>query len=275
MVPVAIIPVRTLPDPGVNVSSGDGEMGVVPEITVSTALLLRMLPTRLPRSPAGAVAVIVETPGSAPVARPWDPRVANAEDEDQVTRLVRFSVLRSDMRPVAVNCWVWPSAMEATDGDTEIAVSTGDSAVWTTVRAAEPLSPPPRSPPSPRRPVGAVAVMVETPGSRPVASPWDPVMLESEASNPEDEDHVTRLVRSSVVPLDRTPVAVKGKLWPWVTEATAGDTKMELKVGEPSRGSACAESAVSATSTPATINTASSEATGRRPRIFHIPKPPH
>ena len=100
-------------------------------------------------------------------------------------------------------------------------------------------------------------------------------MLESEASNPEDEDHVTRLVRSSVVPLDRRPVAVKGKLWPCVMEATAGDTEMELKVGEPSRGSACAESALSATSTPATITTASSAATGRRPRIFHIPKPPH
>ena len=175
LVPLAIIPVRTLPDPGVNVSSGDGEVGVVPKITVSNALLLRMVPRRLPRSPAGAVAVMVETPGSTPVARPWDPRVANPEDEDQVTRLVRFSVLRSDMRPVTVNCWVWPWAMEATDGDTEIAVSTGDSAPVTTVRAAVPLSPPPRiplrSPPSPRRPVGAVAVMVETPGSRPVASP--------------------------------------------------------------------------------------------------------
>jgi hypothetical protein len=104
LVPLAITPVRTRPDAGDKLSSGTGGVGVIPEITVSNALLLRRLPVRLPRSPAGAVAVMVETPGSAPVASPCDPRVANAEDEDQVTRLVRFSVLRSDMRPVAVNC---------------------------------------------------------------------------------------------------------------------------------------------------------------------------
>ena len=85
--------------------------------------------------------------------------------------------------------------------------------------------------------------------------------MESEASNPEDEDQVTRLVRSCVVPLDKRPVAVKGRFCPWVIEATAGDTEMELNVGEPSSGSACAESALSATRTPATIATASSDAT--------------
>src|ERR1700680_3759211 len=100
--------------------------------------------------------------------------------------------------------------MEATAGDTEMAVNTGATTAGMTVRTAVPLRPPPRrpprSPPRPRRPVGAVAVMVETPGSRPVASPWDPRTLESEASNPEDEDQVTSLVRSTVLPLDRSPV---------------------------------------------------------------------
>jgi hypothetical protein len=43
---------------------------------------------------------------------------------------------------------------------------------------------------------GSVAVMVDTPGSRPVASPREPSTLDTDASNPWDDDHVTLLVMS-------------------------------------------------------------------------------
>ena len=54
--------------------------------------------------------------------------------------------------------------------------------------------------------------------------------------SPVDADHATRLVRSSVAPLDKVPVAVKGRVWPWVMVAVEGDTEMEVSVGRSPRG---------------------------------------
>src|SRR5579862_951220 len=158
--------------------------------------------------------------------------------------------------------------MEATEGATEMAVSTGATVDWTTVKVAVPVVPPPRtplrSPPSPRSPVGAVAVSVDTPGSRPVAMPWEPETLDKEASSPdgpEDEVHVTRSVRSTVDPSDSRPVAVYPRVWPWVIDAIAGVTEMELRVGNPGSGSAWAESTLSAAVTPTPITTTTAAAT--------------
>ena len=181
---------------------------------------------------------MVLRPGARPVASPWDPSAleilaSTPLDEDHVTLLVRFWVVRLEKTPVAVNCWVWPAAREVTAGDTVMAVSTAGS----TVRADVPLT----------RADGSVAVMVLRPGARPVASPWDPSALEILASTPLDEDHVTLLVRFWVVRLEKTPVAVNCWVWPAAREVTAGDTVMERSTGAPR---ACAESATPTPSNP-------------------------
>ena len=85
-----------------------------------------------------------------------------------------------------MNCWVAPSATDVTAGDTVIAVNTAGS----TVSAAVPLS----------RLEGSVAVIVSAPGRRPLARPWDPTALDTDASVAWVEDHVTSLVRFCVLP---------------------------------------------------------------------------
>src|SRR3984957_20483298 len=110
----------------------------------------------------GSVAVMVTAPLATPVARPWDPEAFEIDavaalDVDQVTEVVRSVVLRSEYVPVAVNCWVWPAAIEATGGDMVMATSTAG----VTVRAAVPGM----------EVVGSVAVMVTAPVAPPVARP--------------------------------------------------------------------------------------------------------
>ena len=162
-------------------------------------------------SDAGSVALMVDTPGSSPVASPaLEMEASEPWSEDHVTELVRSWVVPSEYRPVALNCWVWPWATEASAGVTVTAVSTAGS----TVNAAVPES----------SDDGSVALMVDTPGSRPVASPWVPTALEMEASEPWSEDHVTELVRSWVVPSEYRPVAANCSDCPLATDANDGDT---------------------------------------------------
>src|ERR1019366_9752950 len=100
--------------------------------------------------------------------------------------------------------------MEVSAGVTVMAVSRAGS----TVKADVPL----------RRADGSLAVMVERPGARPVARPSDPSTLETVASRPLDEDHVTLLVRFCVLRLEKSPVAVNCWVWPWAMEVSAGVT---------------------------------------------------
>src|SRR5256712_2850239 len=78
----------------------------------------------LPETPP-KVAVIVVVPAATDVARPCDPPalliVATAVlDELQVTWVVRSCVVLSLKVPVAVNCWVNPSARPGLVGVTAI-----------------------------------------------------------------------------------------------------------------------------------------------------------
>src|SRR5229473_6910939 len=100
-------------------------------------------------------------------------------EELQVTEVVITWVLPSEYVPVAVNCWVSPAGM----------VGVGVTAIETrvagfTVRAAVLLVMAPE-----------VAVMLELPVVRPVASP--PLLIEATA--PLLEFHVTEFVMSAVL----------------------------------------------------------------------------
>jgi hypothetical protein len=80
---------------------------------------------------------------------------------------------------VAVNCWVCPAAIEAVAGETAILKSTPG----VTVKTAVPEM------------LEADAAMVVTPVAPPVASPWEPELLETVAVPVTDDDHVTEPVR--------------------------------------------------------------------------------
>jgi methylglyoxal synthase len=157
------------------------------------------------------VAVIVEVPTPAPVARPAALIVATVVmPDDHVTVLVRFCVVPSLNVPVAVNCCVAPLVIDGLAGVTAIDCSV--AAV--TVRTVEPLIPP------------DVALIVEVPTPAPVARP-DALMVAVEVV---PEDHVTVLVRFCVVPSLNVPVAVNCCVAPLAIDGFAGVTAIDCSV---------------------------------------------
>jgi hypothetical protein len=157
------------------------------------------------------VALIVEVPTPAPVARPAALIVAvEVVPEDHVTVLVRFWVVPSLNVPVAVNCCVAPLAIEGFAGVTAIDCSV--AAV--TVRTVEPLIPP------------DVALIVEVPTPAPVARPA--ALIVAVVVVP--ELHVTVLVRFCVVPSLNVPVAVNCCVAPLAIDGFAGVTAIDCNV---------------------------------------------
>src|SRR5580658_1976015 len=146
-------------------------------VTVSTAVP--------EMSPDVAVMVVAPDPLAVAEASPWDPAVLETvavpvTDDDHVTDEVRLAVLRLEYVPVATNCWVWPWAIDAATGETEMLANT----TGVTVRAAVPAMRP------------EVAVMVVAPVATPVARP----ALDTVAAVVSVEVHVTDDVRSCVLP---------------------------------------------------------------------------
>jgi hypothetical protein len=157
------------------------------------------------------VAVIVEVPTPAPLAKPAALIVAVAVvPELHVTVLVRFCVVPSLNVPVAVNCCVAPLVIEGLAGVTAIDCSV--AAV--TVRSVEPLMD------------DDVAVIVEVPTPAPVASP--DVLIVAVAVVPELQ--VTVDVRFCVEPSLNVPVAVNCWVAPLVIEGFAGVTAIDCSV---------------------------------------------
>jgi hypothetical protein len=135
------------------------------------------------------VAVIVELPTPAPLARPDGLIVAVVVvPELHVTVPVRFCVVPSLNVPVAVNCCAAPLVIDGFAGVTAIDCSV--AAV--TVSTVEPLIAP------------DVALIVEVPTPAPVASPAALIV----AVEVVPDDQVTVEVRFSVVPSLNVPVAV-------------------------------------------------------------------
>jgi hypothetical protein len=157
------------------------------------------------------VAVIVEFPTPAPVARPAAPIVAVVVvPELHVTVLVRFCVVPSLKVPVAVNCCVAPLAIEEFAGVTAIDCSV--AAV--TVSKVEPLID------------DDVAVIVEVPTPAALARPA--ALIVAVVVVP--EDHVTVLVRFCVVPSLNVPVAVNCCVAPLAIDGFAGVTAIDCNV---------------------------------------------
>jgi hypothetical protein len=163
----------------------DGFAGVTAIDCSVAAVTVRTVEPLIPPD----VALIVEVPTPAPVARPAALMVAVVVvPELHVTVLVRFCVVPSLNVPVAVNCCVAPLAIDGFAGVTVIDCSV--AAV--TVSKVEPLMD------------DDVAVIVEVPTPAPLASPA--VLIVAVAVVPELQ--VTVLVRFCVVPLLNVPVAV-------------------------------------------------------------------
>jgi methylglyoxal synthase len=157
------------------------------------------------------VAVIVEVPTPAPVARPAALIVAVVVvTDDHVTVLVRFCVVPSLNVPVAVNCCVAPLAIEGFAGVT--AIDCNVAAV--TVSKVEPLI------------EEDVAVIVEVPTPAPLARPA--ALIVAVVVVP--EDHVTVLVRFCVVPSLNVPVAVNCCVAPLAIDGFAGATAIDCNV---------------------------------------------
>src|SRR5277367_3847196 len=157
------------------------------------------------------VALIVEVPTPAPVARPAVVIVAVAVvPEDQVTVDVRFWVEPSLNVPVAVNCWVAPLVIDGFAGVT--AIDCNVAAV--TVSTVEPEID------------EDVAVMVEVPTPAPLARP-DALMV---AMVLVPDDHVTLDVRFCVEPSLNVPVAVNCWVAPLVIDGFAGVTAIDCNV---------------------------------------------
>src|SRR5579863_2670683 len=154
-------------------------------VTVSTAVP--------EMSPDVAVMVVAPDPLAVAVASPWDPEVletvaAEVTDDDHVTDEVRLAVLKLEYVPVAVNCWVWPWAIDAVAGDTAMLTSTAGVTVSTAVPEMSPDV--------------AVIVVAPDPLAVAVASPWDPEVLETVAVEVTDDDHVTEVERLAVLKLE-------------------------------------------------------------------------
>src|ERR1700678_977327 len=157
------------------------------------------------------VAVIVEVPTPAPLARPVVLIVAVVVvPEDQVTLDVRFCVEPSLNVPVAVNCCVAPLAIDGFAGVTAIDCSV--SAV--TVSKVEPEID------------DDVAVIVELPTPAPLARP--PVLIVAMVVVPEDQ--VTLDVKFCVVPSLNVPVAVNCCVAPLAIDGVAGVTAIDCSV---------------------------------------------
>jgi hypothetical protein len=157
------------------------------------------------------VAVMVEVPTPAPLARPAALIVAVAVvPDDQVTLDVRFCVEPSLKVPVAVNCCVAPLMIDGFAGVT--AIDCNVAAV--TASKVEPLMD------------DDVAVMVEVPTPAPVARPA--ALIVAVVVVP--DDHVTLDVKFCVVPSLNVPVAVNCCVAPLVIDGFAGVTAIDCNV---------------------------------------------
>jgi hypothetical protein len=159
----------------VNPATIDGFAGVT-AIDWSAAAVTVVLPETVPD-----VAVIVEMPAETPVAIPLASTVTIAvADEVHCADAVISCVVPSENVPVAVNCWVSPTAMLESAGVTLMDCK----AAFVTVNVAVPVRAP------------DAAVIFAVPAVKPLASPEAFTVATVAVS----EDHVTDAVISCVVP---------------------------------------------------------------------------
>ena len=145
--------------------------------------------------------VVPETPPSeevmvtVPVLLPFtNPPLTEAivlSDDTQVALAVRSAVVSSEKIPVAVN---WMEVPLATLGFTGV-ISIALSVAAVTVAIVVPTTP------------FTDALIVELPWLTPVIRPWLPGVLLTDATAGADDDQVAELVRFTVDPSEKMPVA--------------------------------------------------------------------
>lgn len=163
-------------------------------------------------------AVMVVVPGDTDAAFPLEPAalliVATDVAEDHVTDAVRSCVVLSEKVPVAVNCWVVPTAILGFVGVTAMDTSVEE----VTDRVVEPDI------------VPEAAVIVAAPTANAVTFPAEPDALLTEATVAADELHVTDAVISCVLLSEKVPVAVNCWDVPMAMAALVGVTAMDTSV---------------------------------------------
>jgi hypothetical protein len=154
--------------------------------------------------------VIVVSPTAALMARPLLPTVAtDAVDDVQLEALVRSLVVPFEYVPVAWNCSVVPSAIEAFCGETATETRTGAATLSCVVPLIAPI----------------VALIVVLPGATVVANPC----VEIVAIPPADEVQVVEVVKFSVFPLVKVPVAVNCCELPKGADGFVGVTERDFR----------------------------------------------
>jgi hypothetical protein len=128
---------------------------------------------------------------------------------------VIFCVLPSENVPVATNCIVVPGAIDAVNGEIEIARSA--ALVTATVALEEMLA--------------EVAVTVAEPIPVAIASPNVPFALIATSDGLPDV-HCTDAVRFCVLPSVKVPVTASCTLVPSANDALAGDTASDASAAE-------------------------------------------
>jgi hypothetical protein len=219
------VPVMSCVDPSENVPIAvncckvpreiDGLAGVTAiEVTVAPVTVSVALEEMPPEA-----AVMGELPAAIARARPGTPlalMLAAAGFPDvHCAELVIFCVLPSENVPVATNCIVVPGAIDAVNGEIEIARSA--ALVTATVALEEMLA--------------EVAVTVAEPIPVAIASPNVPFALIATSDGLPDV-HCTDAVRFCVLPSVKVPVTASCTLVPSANDALAGDTASDASAAE-------------------------------------------
>lgn len=135
-------------------------------------------------------------------------------DDTQVALAVRSAVVSSEKIPVAVN---WMEVPLATLGFTGV-ISIALSVAAVTVAIVVPTTP------------FTDALIVELPWLTPVIRPWLPGVLLTDATAGADDDQVAELVRFTVDPSEKMPVAVSWMLDPLSMLGADGVTCTAVRV---------------------------------------------
>ena len=154
-------------------------------------------------------ALIVLLPVATLVSRPWLLMVAAAGFEEvQTTEAVTSCVLLSLNVPVALNCFVVPTAMVEFAGVTAIEIKVAPEIVSDAVPLTDP----------------ALAVIVATPVPTLVARP-----VESTVAMEEDEEDQVNDWSHCVLPSSKFPTAVNCCVVPSAMDGVAGVTEIEMR----------------------------------------------
>ena len=186
-----------------------------PEITIEFSVAATtdsgVFPLTVPSDDVAVIVIAVLLIVRAVTNPPAEIVATAVFDDVHVAVAVRSCVDLSLYVPVAVNCVRVPTGTEAFAGVTAIDCSTGA----VTVSAAVPTT------------LFTVAVIVVDPGVKVVADPPGAIV----ATDVLDEFHVAVIVRSLVVLLLYVPRAVNARGRPAATDAVAGETVIEERVG--------------------------------------------